>query len=223
MKLSLPDQLTILGERFTQKQLAKKFGVSDRTIRRWKNERVSPSVAKGQAITQISKAARSVRRSLLEQGRARAQSFRIPASIPVPPSKVRRISRIDPRDPSRKRRIPSDTIDADVSKLRNFDIYSLLVAYRDKANAERRRAGFRLLVKMDSNFESGGMVRPAGSKTMTRWEEFNDWSDEEIAEYLNELEEAGKVYRVRLLDPIQPKAAKRGAKKQARKPKRSRK
>lgn len=237
MKLTLPDQLTILNERYTQRELAKKFRVSDRTIRRWKNENGAPSAAHRKTQARIAKASSATRRELLAQGRSKVQDFKIPVSVRVPP-KLHRITRIDPRDPKRRRRILSDTLDADVSRLRPFDIYALLVAYRDKANRERRRAGFRLMVRMAEQFESGGMVRPAGGRTMTRWEEFNDWEDDEIAEYLSEIDERGKILGARLLDPIVPvkrrgaapaakarakSGAKRGAKKQAGKSKRSRK
>jgi len=203
IKLSLADALTVQSQQFTQRELAKRYRISTRTIRRWKNEGGTPAAFHDRVANRILKDGRATRRRMVRQhGEA------IPPGVAVPPP-IRRITRIDPSDPKRKRRVASDTLEADTEKLRADDLLQLLIGYRDRANRRGQRAGFRFTVFMQVQFESGGVTRAAHNRTMLEWQEFNDWSNGEVWEYIEETLGKGRIIGVRLLDPRASKKAPR--------------
>lgn len=199
MKLSAQDRVLTLLQSRTQKEVAKKLGVSERTIRRWKNENVQPCRGYEKKLTV---AASRERRSLREK--AERQGFKQP-DVPVP-LPARRQTRIDPRDPKKERRIPSDTVIYNVEKARLSDVLALLQSYRKTGSA------FRVIYQLKPGVDSsvpGGMDKGERKKALRRHQstawEFIDQRRFESADgfldYLNEILEIGKAAHVVFTDP----------------------
>lgn len=176
------------------REVARDLGVSERTLRRWRNEGVTPSAPKAAAVETLKRVSTTVRRRKLAQARREGLDL---STVDVPPS-VRRITRIDPYDPERKRRILSDTLELSIAPRARTSWGDILSRYRDEQNARRERAAFRGLVMMHGTFESEGVTR-RGGPTMTEWEEINDWNDEEIEEWIEQALEDGSILGLRIL------------------------
>lgn len=175
-------------------ELAKRVGVSERTLRRWRNQGVQPSPQKAAAVSAISRASTSVRRRKLSQSRREGLDL---SKVAAPPA-ARRITRIDPMDPQRKARILSDTVELTKTRTTRTSWGEILSRYRDEQNRRGERAAFRGLVVMHGSFESEG-ARRQGGPTMTEWEEINDWEDEEIEDWIEQADEDGDIIGLRIL------------------------
>lgn len=201
MKLSLADRIRLLRHDANSfREVARELHVSERTLRRWKNEGVKPSASKAGSVEHLVKQSAKVRRRVV--ARAKREGFDL-SDVPVPVD-AKRIQRIDPYDPDRKRRIPSDTVELSSRARTDTNKWvELLIRYRDRQNRKRARAAFRSVVIMHGSFESEGRMR-RGGPTMTEWEEINEWSDDEIIEWANQVDEDGTIIALRVLSGETP-------------------
>jgi len=176
-RYTVRDRVALLATRYTQKQIAEKLGVSVRTVRRWKNEGVTPHSVQAQA--KLRSLATSVRKTLQTQARkARAP---LP-QVPVPP-KARRVLRLDPSDPKLVRRIDSDTVSYDVRKMSEDDIRAILQWLRDRDRI------VRAIYKIPKGGTSlGGRDYPKGGQSSTDWEaDFGMFTDAEIDKWMGSM------------------------------------
>jgi hypothetical protein len=190
LKLSTVDRILTILQTVTQNVAARILGVSDRTIRRWKNEGVEPTLPHRKTL---------VRESGRERSKFRRQAFRAgikPADVPVQPP-VRRQTRFDPRDPKRKRRILSDTVIYRAEKMRLEDMLHLLKYYRER---QGRMDAVRLIHKLSVGHKdhTGRTVtrKRAIRHGSTVWEWLGQTrfqSDEGVLDWLQEVREIGKL------------------------------
>jgi len=183
-KLATVDRvLTVLQTR-TQKQAAKFLNVSERTIRRWKNEGVEPTAPHREIL---------VERSSRERTRLRRQAAR--EGFVLPDTRVqlpgRRQTRLDPRDPKRQRRIPSDTVIYKVDKSRMADMLALMQSYRDQGGA------FRVVHELPAG-KTDYTKQKYGKKrnVSTTWESIAQsrfQSDDGVLDFLQDLKQIGKL------------------------------
>lgn len=66
-RYTLREQLQQLATQHTQREIAARLGVSERTVRRWKNEGVNPSADHREAVTVLRTEASRVRRQIIRQ------------------------------------------------------------------------------------------------------------------------------------------------------------
>jgi len=138
--------LTLPG-RFSNRELARAMGVSEKTIRRVKTgERVLSSARYDPGVFDVLHTLdKEVRK--IERREAKRAGFS-PPSTPIQ-FPAERDEWQDPRDP--KAKIPGDTITYDIEKAEYIsaaenDILPLLKAYRDRAALSGRLSGVRFLV-----------------------------------------------------------------------------
>lgn len=179
--------LTVLQTR-TQVQAAKYLGVSERTIRRWKNEGVQPLRPHRKTLVEKSG---SARHSLVR--RARREGARVlGGSIPVP---VERVMKLDPFDPKRKRRIVSDTLMYRIGKTSRAGILEIMKSLRGTGSL------FRLVMDLKPGLpDSKGKVHRKKHRYSTAWDSIDRDEltlDAELLRILDdELESAYPVYLV---------------------------
>lgn len=156
MNLTTRDHLLTILQTRTQAEAAEDIGISERTIRRIKNDpnhKVTPEVAA--KIEKLGKRERKklltvTEKELIKKARKIIKKSRIKSSLPdnprgdwmyeIPDLPIipvsHRETRIDPRDNTLKTRMWSDAISFDVSKLSTADIKKLVLYYRDKGLGE---------------------------------------------------------------------------------------
>ena len=198
--------LTVLQTR-TQKQAAKFLNVSERTIRRWKNEGVEPTRPHRETLVEQSGRERSRLRS-----QARRQGVEVVPDLPVQ-FRGRRQTRIDMTDPKRQRRVLSDTVIYAVEKGRPSDWLALVKHYR--AGAARGIVAARIIHKLSvGHKDHTGRTVTKKKNGSTMWESLHQTrfkTDQGILDWLQETAEIGSVlYLVFTL----PKERKKQRKKQ---------
>lgn len=192
---TVQDKVLTVLQLHTQREAARLMGVSERTIRRWKNENVSPCKSYSQSLTRT--AARE-RRAIERHGESRSQNYEPPKlRVPVP---AQRQTRRDPGDQTGKRRVLSDTVIFDVRKLRPEDVTALVNYYRKKRGSFR--VIFRLPSGKKSKFGSPPMVGSSEARNVsTGWEFMAQFTTEEkVSVYLDKLRRDGKVSYIVITD-----------------------
>lgn len=128
-RYSARDNIMAVLQGRTQREAAAFLGVSERTIRRWKNEGVQPS---RQHAPVLSQGAARARKSIRDSARKIPTITPVPR-IPVPPRVTRRTIHV--RDirgqPTGQMRL-SDWASYDVRDMENTDIHVLLKWARDR-------------------------------------------------------------------------------------------
>jgi transcriptional regulator with XRE-family HTH domain len=177
----------------TQREIARRVGVSRSlisAIKRGEVVRVRRSVAR-----KLERLARCVETDIKQASRAVAPAYRF-RRIPAPVTfYAERASRIDPRDPKRKRRIPSDTVTYYVpKKSRLQDIFDLIWNARKKVKAVK-------LIKVvpAGKPDSRGLVENRSRHTALNWEStFSDIFDspEKFLVWILSQQEFGEIVQV---------------------------
>ena len=201
LKLTTQDRILTLLQTRTQKQAAAKLGVSDRTVRRWKNEGVQPTLPHRQTLIKKDQRVRAYYKSV-----ARRDGFEAP-SWPVQPPAGRQTR----WDAKHEHRVSSNTVIVDVRKMPLEDQLHVVKAYRD-VTRRMRRPGLRAIHKLSVGHKdhTGRMVTRKRAKRhgSTEWQSFpatRFQSDEGILEWLREVKEIGQILHLVFTMPIKHK------------------
>ena len=200
-KLTTQDRILTLLQTRTQKQAAAKLGVSERTVRRWKNEGVQPTPPHRKTLIEKDQRVRAYYKSV-----ARREGFDAP-SLPVQPPAGRQTR----WDLKREHRVPSNTVIVDVRKMPIEDQLQAVKAYRD-ATRRMRAPALRAVHKLSVGHKdhTGRTVTRKRAKRhgSTMWESFEQsrfQSDEGILDWLREVKEIGHILHLVFTMPIKHK------------------
>lgn len=194
-KLLSADYVQQVLQTRTQKQAAEFLGIGERTLRRIKN--IPGYQPRETTIKRVAHAgererARVSRVRVTQKLRGRG-SFRVPKLRVIPP--VKRQTRLDPRDKRLKRRMWSDTLAFDVRKLRGADLLELLQYYRD------RGVPVNIIYRVPEGGRSlGGRTYPDGGRAGTGWESLEGWSDQELLDWIADIQKAGPLSLIQVQD-----------------------
>jgi transposase len=138
-RYTLRDKLVTLSQAYTQKQIAKQLGVSDRTIRRWKNEGVKPAVALPEIRGSLYNLQASFERErkrltkmLREDRRKHPGAPKLDKVLRIlPPGHRRKLREYKAGRETGKKR-DSEWINYDTAKLDFDEIFQLVQALRDE-------------------------------------------------------------------------------------------
>lgn len=206
-RLTLSERISTLRGAFPSfAAVASHVGVSERTLRRWKNQGVTPSPARAESVkVLIRDSAKERKRMIARARREGVEPFPVP--VLLEPHRVKHIAREI-----------SDTVDYKVPRWMDIEgVSQVISAYRNRRDRQGKPARFRIIVFLTMDFESDGVVVSGGGKTMLEWEEINDWSDDEILEYLYDAvgydddsdTEPGRVVLIRTIDNAAQRTANR--------------
>lgn len=172
-------------------EVAKLVGVSERSLRRWKNEGVQPRDA-GTA-QRLTKTAAEARRRVRRAGARGADRFVVP-NVPVPPITKRIYWRAD-TDPPGKRTRRSDTISHDLRGLTIGDVLALLRYYAV------RRGQIRFVYRVPKGGTSlGGREYNKAINASTGWITLTPWlSDDRLLGMMYDLHPSGTTSQGRRL------------------------
>jgi transcriptional regulator with XRE-family HTH domain len=135
-RYSTRDKIVALSQRFTQAQIARKLRVSERTIRRWKNEGVEPSKTKTASVAKLQSQFERERKRVaqsLERDRAKHRGApRLEKRVAVLPIPERRAIRQYRGGKWTGKYRESDWLNYDVSRLSFAEVHALVVALRDQ-------------------------------------------------------------------------------------------
>lgn len=191
MRYSARDRVvTILSQGLTQKQAAKLLGVSERTIRRWKNEGVKPLSTNDHKLSLVS-----------SRIRKRERRHGAPNLPVIPPTQRRKLREYQNGKWTGKYKW-SDWLTHDVRKFSNDDIFTLLQVLRDQ------KATVQFLVKVVVRGDSGRISRTFHYRSKIYY--LGNYTDIDLWELIDELI---TVYEdeayIELVDVLNPRAIKK--------------
>jgi transcriptional regulator with XRE-family HTH domain len=138
-RYSLRDKLVTLSQTQTQKQIAKKLRVSDRTIRRWKNEGVEPASylkrierVQDRLQDEFEREHKRVEKSLRDDRRKHPNAPKIERKVKILPPAARRELKVYEAGRDTGRTKSSDWINYDVAALNIKEIFEIVRALRDE-------------------------------------------------------------------------------------------
>ncbi len=140
-RYSLREQLLTLAQSMTQKEIARALGISERTVRRWKNEGVEPN----RAIRRVQRAEGKLQRSFEREHKRVAEKLRrdrrkhrgaprIEKKLRVIPPGTRRQLRVYRRGRDTGKFRPSEWIGYKVEALNFREIFEVVRALRDEGH-----------------------------------------------------------------------------------------
>lgn len=132
-RYSTREKIVTLSQSFTQKKIARMLRVSERTVRRWKNEGVEPATPQRAARLQRSfeSEAKRVGAALRRDIRKHPEAPRIEKRVRVVPKGERRVLAERAAGKKTGRFVESAWINYDVSKMNVKEIHAILAALRD--------------------------------------------------------------------------------------------
>lgn len=158
IKYSVSEKLALLLSGATQKQVALKLGVSERTVRRWKNEDVKPLASNARNLTKSFKSARKTKEHA--------------------PAARRDLREYDQKGKWTGRYRKSDWLNYDTSFMAPKSIFNLIKRVRDK-NA--REEGGELLVQLIMKVET---LTGAKQNARTAIVDLSEFDDVDIWEWI---------------------------------------
>jgi transcriptional regulator with XRE-family HTH domain len=204
MKLSNLERLQQLLVNSTQKAAAVKLGVNERTIRKWMHGDRTPTLASSKKIQQRGIIAR--REIVKEYRRAKVLIPAVPVLLPI-----RRLKRIDPRDPLRKKKIQSDTTRFKIDKSRLLATAKIIQALRGQ-----KRSMHVLYSVRAGRSDYAGRVSNKTEHVSTGWEYMDAKKYEGldgILDFLTEAKRYGRLLYLNITDPPITPARKKASKK----------
>lgn len=197
---SLADSLVILVRKgLTVAKIAKRYGVSERTIRRWKNQGVQPNTVNRRSVVP-----HILRDKNTEIRRLRAVAKRSGAVFPDVPVPVvtERIQRRDALKPDTF--VDSDSVFYHVKGYSARDIFELMRLLRNEKKI------VRIIYKVPKGGTSlGGREYAKGGRTSTDWERFySEFSDDDLFGLIETVRPERFIY-IATLDDKKPLKKKR--------------
>lgn len=138
-RYSLRDKLVTLSQAHTQREMVRMFRISERTIRRWKNEGVEPNRnlrrivrAEGKLQDAFERERKRVVKALRDDRRKRPGAPRLEQKLRILPPGMRRELKVYERGRDTGRLRLSDWINYDVRKMNVTEILEVVKAIRDE-------------------------------------------------------------------------------------------
>lgn len=122
------ERLLTLLQAYTQREAASILGVSERTVRRWKNQESTPT----KNLDVLQREAAKIRRRILRQPQRYEQKFHVPRTPVVPIGERRSLRVYDSRGEWTGAYIESDWVNYDVRTWEPERIADLLAYLRDR-------------------------------------------------------------------------------------------
>ncbi len=132
-RFSTREKILALSQRYTQKEIAKRLGIGERTVRRWKNENVEPSTkARAKRLQQDferehKRTAQELRRDAVKHPGAPRLEKRLRAL----PRGTRRALKVYAKGRETGAFRESEWLNYDTSKMSVREVHALLAALRD--------------------------------------------------------------------------------------------
>jgi len=181
-------QVVSLSAPRTQKEVGRMLGVTDRTVRRWKNEEVlQPMRRHARKLAELSRHEREriyrETRLVASQGKTK---YRLPRDLPPLPASRRLLKERDVQGRETGRYKPTDWLWFDVKRLRASEIVDLLLAFQRQGNYM-----FQVLFRLPANAAPRGGTDPAitsfARNEMTGTEQLRLHDAESLQNFLEDI------------------------------------
>lgn len=133
IRYSTREKILALAQRYTQKEIAKRLNIGERTVRRWKNEGVEPATREraGRLQRSFEREHKRVRQELERDIQRHPGAPRIERKVKALPRGVRRALKVYERGRETGDYRESEWLNYDVSKMLPREIHAILAALRD--------------------------------------------------------------------------------------------